>query len=197
MHEANGSPFPVHVSYVSAALRRRPDRVTSRPGSASPHELGTVSTVIDQSGSTNTSAADAQTDDSLDSQRYPGETLGLPESGAGSLASMVRRVGAIFIDWFVCTFIVVALIRPAKVDVELWTLLVFALQDFVLTSLTGLTLGKRLVGIRVVRLDGRWIGPLWGLLRTVLLLLIIPALFMNADQRGLQDRAANTAVVRI
>jgi len=143
------------------------------------------------------SAADADAEDPLDTQRYPGETLGLPESGRGSLASMIRRVGALFIDWFVCTFIVVALIRPAKTDVELWTLLVFALQDFVLTSLTGLTIGKRLVGIRVVRLDGKWIGPLWGLLRTVLVLLVVPALFMNADQRGLQDRAANTAVVRL
>jgi uncharacterized RDD family membrane protein YckC len=110
---------------------------------------------------------------------------------------MIRRVGAIFIDWFACTFIVLALIRPNPADVGLWTLLIFAAQDFVLTSLTGLTLGKRLLGIRVVRLDGRWIGPLWGLVRTVLILLIVPALFMNADQRGLQDRAANTAVVRI
>ncbi|HUC58688.1 MAG TPA: RDD family protein [Streptosporangiaceae bacterium] len=153
--------------------------------------------MIDQSGSTNRSAADSETDDPLDSQRYMGETLGLPESGRGSLASMVRRVGAIFIDWFMCMFIVLALIRPSQTDVGLWTLLIFGIQDFLLTSLTGLTIGKRLVGIRVVRLDGRWIGPVWGLLRTVLLLLIVPALFMNADQRGLQDRAANTVVVRL
>jgi uncharacterized RDD family membrane protein YckC len=143
------------------------------------------------------STADPENDDPLDSQRYPGETLGLPESGPGSLASMVRRVGALFIDWFLCTFIVLALIRPARADVGLWTLLVFAVQDYVLTSLTGLTVGKRVVGIRVVRLDGRWIGPLWGLIRTVLIMLVVPALFMNADQRGLQDRAANTAVIRL
>ena len=153
--------------------------------------------MIDQPGSTRTSAANADADDPLDTQRYPGETLGLPESGSGSLASMVRRVGAIFIDWFACMFIVLALIRPVQADIGLWTLLIFACQDYLLTSLTGLTLGKRVMGIRVVRLDGRWIGPVWGLIRTVLLLLIVPALFMNADQRGLQDRAANTAVVRI
>ncbi len=162
-------------------------------GAALPRGLGSVSTVTEQSGT----AANLETEDPLDSQRYPGETLGLPESGRGSLASMVRRVGAIFIDWFVCMFIVVALIRPASTDVGLWTLLIFGIQDFLLTSMIGITIGKRLVGIRVARLDGRWIGPLWGLLRTVLLLLIIPALFMNADQRGLNDRAANTAVVRI
>lgn len=110
---------------------------------------------------------------------------------------MSRRIGAIFIDWLLCTFIVVALIRPARADVEVWTLLVFAAQDFVLTALTGLTIGKRLLGIRVVRLDGKIVGPLWGLLRTVLLLTAIPPLLVDRDLRGLHDRASHTAVVRI
>ncbi|HYK31896.1 MAG TPA: RDD family protein [Streptosporangiaceae bacterium] len=128
---------------------------------------------------------------------YPGQELGLPETGRGSIASMSRRVGALFIDWLLCTFIVVALIRPARADVEYWTLLVFAAQDFVLTALTGLTIGKRLLGIRVARLDGKMVGPLWGLLRTVLLLAVIPPLLVNRDLRGLHDRASNTAVVRL
>ena len=110
---------------------------------------------------------------------------------------MGRRVGALFIDWLLCTLIVVALIRPNRADVEIWTLLVFAAEDFVLTALTGLTIGKRLLGIRVARLDGKMIGPLWGLLRTVLLLTVIPPLLHDRDSRGLHDRAANTAVVRI
>lgn len=110
---------------------------------------------------------------------------------------MGRRIGALFIDWLLCTFIVVALIRPAKGDVEVWTLIVFAAQDFVLTALTGLTVGKRLLGIRVVRLDGKMIGPLWGLLRTVLLLTVVPPLIHDQDTRGLHDRASNTAVIRI
>ncbi len=36
----------------------------------------------------------------------------MPPSGPGSVASMSRRLGALFIDWLICTFIVVALIRP-------------------------------------------------------------------------------------
>lgn len=131
-----------------------------------------------------------------DGPGYPGQELGLPETGRGSIASMSRRIGAIFIDWLLCTFIVVALIRPARADVETWTLLVFAAQDFVLTALTGLTIGKRLLGIRVARLDGKMVGPLWGLLRTVLLLTVVPPLLLNRDLRGLHDRASNTAVVR-
>ena len=128
---------------------------------------------------------------------YPGEDLGLPETGAGSIASMSRRLGAIFIDWLLCTFIVVALIRPARPDVEYWTLLVFGAQDYLLTALTGLTIGKRLMGIRVARLDGKMIGLLWGFLRTLILLTVVPTLLMNRDLRGLHDRASNTAVLRI
>jgi len=130
-------------------------------------------------------------------QGYPGQDLGLPEAGPGSIASMSRRVGAIFVDWLLCTLIVIALVRPARQDVSYWTLLVFAAEDFVLTALTGLTIGKRLLGIRVARLDGKMIGPLWGLVRTVLLLTVIPPLLVNRDLRGLHDRASNTAVVRI
>jgi len=128
---------------------------------------------------------------------YPGEDLGLPESGPGSISSMTRRIGAIFIDWLLCTFIVVAIIRPARPDVEYWTLLVFAVQDYLLTALTGFTIGKRLLGIRVARLDGKMVGLLWGLVRTILVLTVIPTLLLNRDLRGLHDRASNTAVLRI
>ena len=121
----------------------------------------------------------------------------MPSSGPGSISGMARRIFALFIDWLLCTFIVVAVIRPARVDIEYWTFLIFAVQDLVLTALTGFTIGKRLLGIRVVRLDGKMIGPLWGLLRTVLLLTVIPPLLVNRDLRGLHDRASNTAVVRV
>jgi uncharacterized RDD family membrane protein YckC len=129
---------------------------------------------------------------------YPGQDLGLPATGRGAIAGMGRRLGAIFIDWLLCTFIVVALIRPSsQADVEYLTLAVFAAQDFVLTALTGLTLGKRLLGIRVVRLDGKIIGPVWGFVRTLLLLTVVAPLLTDRDLRGLHDRAANTAVVRL
>lgn len=126
---------------------------------------------------------------------YPGANLGLPQAGRGAIAGMGRRLGAIFIDWLLCTFIVVALIRPPQAHVEYWTLAIFALQDFVLTGFIGLTIGKRLMGIRVVRLDGKMVGPLWALLRTLLLLAVVPPLLSDRDLRGLHDRAANTAVV--
>lgn len=127
---------------------------------------------------------------------YPGEDLGLPEAGRGSVSGWGRRLGALFIDWMVCTLLVVALVRPPAPDVELWTLAIFGLQDLILTSVTGLTLGKLALRIRVVRLDGRMLGVGWAFIRTFLLLLVVPPLVADKDLRGLHDRASNTVVVR-
>ena len=127
-----------------------------------------------------------------DRPAYPGEKFGLPEDGPRSVASMGRRVIALLIDWVVCTLIAVALFHD-----QYWTLVVFAVQDYLLTALAGMTLGKRLVGIRVARLDGKPVGLLWGLVRTLLLLTVIPPLVTDRDLRGLHDRAANTIIIRL
>lgn len=132
-----------------------------------------------------------------DSPGYPGKDLGLPEAGPGAVVGMARRVGALLIDWLVCWVIVLAAIRPPAADVGFWTLLLFAAQDYVFTALTGFTVGKLLLRIRVARLDGRMVGFGWGLVRTLLLLTIVPPLIVDKDLRGLHDRAADTAVVRL
>ena len=127
-----------------------------------------------------------------DRPAYPGEKFGLPEAGPRSVGSMGRRLGALLIDWAVCTLIAAALFHD-----QYWTLVVFAVQDYLLTSLTGLTLGKRLTGIRAARLDAKPVGLLWGLVRTLLLLTVVPPLVADRDLRGLHDRAANTIVIRL
>lgn len=35
------------------------------------------------------------------SEKYPGQRLGLPQTGPGSLARTGRRIGALFLDWLV------------------------------------------------------------------------------------------------
>jgi uncharacterized RDD family membrane protein YckC len=132
-----------------------------------------------------------------DHSGYPGKDLGLPEAGQGSVAGMARRTGAIVIDWLLCMLIVVTAINPPQADVAIWTLLIFAAQDCVFTALTGFTIGKLILRIRVVRLDGRGIGAGWALVRTVLLLAVVPPLITDKDLRGLHDRAANAAVIRV
>ena len=42
---------------------------------------------------------------------YPGERLGLPREGRGSLASWSQRIWALVIDWAACT-IVAGLLQP-------------------------------------------------------------------------------------
>jgi uncharacterized RDD family membrane protein YckC len=127
---------------------------------------------------------------------YPGADLGLPEAGPGSVARTGSRLGAIVIDWLLC-WVIAAAITGSFLRTGFWTLLVFAAQDYVLTALLGLTIGKRLLRIRVTRADGRIPGPGWAAVRTGLLVLVIPALISDRNLRGLHDRAADTVVVRL
>jgi hypothetical protein len=123
---------------------------------------------------------------------YPGQGLGLPERGPGSVASMPRRVLALLIDWLLSMVIAYWLTHN-----QFWTIAVFAVETYILTALTGTTVGKRLAGIRVVRLSGGPVGFGWALVRTVILLTVVPPLLTDRDLRGLHDRASDTVVVRI
>lgn len=135
---------------------------------------------------------------------YPGQYYGLPESGPGSVAGWSRRLVALLIDWLACSLIVIAFFyhptagHAADVLTEPrpWTPAVFFVEDFLLTALTGITIGKRLLGLRVIRLDGRPVGLIRAFVRTLLLMLVVPAIMMDRDLRGLQDKAAKTIVVR-
>lgn len=125
--------------------------------------------------------------------QYPGEDLGLPEQGPRSVARMSRRIAALFVDWLLCLLITLSFTRHPQV----LAIGVFAAEVWLLTALTGFTVGKRLLGIRVARLDGKPVGFWWALVRTVLLLTLIPPLVNDSDLRGLHDRAANTVVIKI
>jgi uncharacterized RDD family membrane protein YckC len=122
---------------------------------------------------------------------YPGERFGLPAHGAGSVSGFRRRLAALCVDWLLCSVIALAL------HSRYWTTAIFAAEAYLLTALTGFTVGKRLLGIRVARLDGNPVGFGWAFVRTALLLIVIPALLNDRDQRGLHDRAANTIVIRV
>ena len=122
---------------------------------------------------------------------YPGQRFGLPEHGQRSVAGVGRRLLALLADWLICTIIALLALRN-----QVWTLPIFAAEVYVLTAATGFSIGKRLLGLRVVRLDNRPVGFAWSLVRLVLLLLIVPPLVFDKDLRGLHDRAAGTVVIR-
>ncbi|MEU1970445.1 RDD family protein [Microbacterium sp. NPDC019599] len=124
-------------------------------------------------------------------ERYPGERLGLPREGAGSIARLGRRVGALFIDYGAAY-----LISGFWGWDPLAILAIFAIiQIAFLPTLQG-SPGHRLFGLRLVRADGAWAGLWRPIVRTLLLVLVIPAVIWDADQRGLHDKAAGTVLLR-
>lgn len=122
-----------------------------------------------------------------------GERLGLPGEGPGSLATLGRRVPALFLDWFACMGVSALLFEGSSAA----TLLVFLVENIVLVGFLGFTLGHRVFGIGVRRVDGAlFVGPLRAAVRSVLLCLVIPAVVWDGDGRGLHDRGAGTVLVR-
>jgi uncharacterized RDD family membrane protein YckC len=140
-----------------------------------------------------------------DTPAYPGKRFGLPQDGPMSVAPMGRRLIALIVDWVLCYLIASSLVRhnvftvtDARYQDAQWAaLLLFVVEVYLLTSVSGLTVGKRLLGIRTIRTDGSVPGFKWAALRTALLVCVIPACLSDRDLRGLHDRAADTIVVRI
>lgn len=141
--------------------------------------------------------------DSAPVNAYPGERLGRPEKGSGSVGRLGRRVGALLIDYAAATLIATAFFGydqfalPAEAGLSLFApMLVFAAMQIVFVPLLGGSPGHRIVGMRMELLHGGWTGLWRPVVRTALLLLVIPAVVFDADQRGLHDKVAGTILVR-
>ena len=135
-----------------------------------------------------------------DPDDYPGRRLGMPERGSGSLARSGRRLLAVLCDWFICTVIAAGLMQYRLGEGGLGPfkpLAVFVVMNVLLVGTMGSTIGHRLFGIRVVALGGASAGPILAVIRTVLLVLVIPAVIWDRDTRGFHDKIAGTAPVRI
>lgn len=126
-----------------------------------------------------------------DSPNWAGKRLGLPEKGAGSLAKVGRRAIALAIDWALSMLVSGAFFNSDNSA----TLGFFMLQQWLLVATLGSSFGHRILGLRVVKLDGTHVGLIPSLIRIVLILLVIPAVIWDADNRGLHDKAAKTALV--
>lgn len=130
--------------------------------------------------------------DPVTAQDWPGQRLGLPAGGPGSVGRPGRRVVALVLDWAASSLVSVAFFAH-----DPWaTLAVFTAEQVLLVGTLGAGFGHVLVGLRVRRLDGSLPGPWKALVRAVLLAVVIPAVVHDADQRGLHDRAAGTVLLR-
>lgn len=123
---------------------------------------------------------------------YPGERLGLPETGRGSVGRVGRRLAGVAIDWACAVVVSIAFFQYDPIA----TMSVFAIVQILFIPTLGGSPGHRLVGLRVVGLQGGWVGLWRPIVRTVLLVLVIPAAIWDVDQRGLHDKAAGTVLLR-
>ncbi|MCD9197484.1 RDD family protein [Aeromicrobium wangtongii] len=118
--------------------------------------------------------------------------------------SLMRRLGALLIDWIVAALSAVAIAGvnypPAPLDQDASQTFIiigfFILEVGLLSGLLGRSIGKRVMGLRLENRNGQPIGVPRALLRTALLCLVLPAIVMTEDKRGLHDLAAGSRVVR-
>ncbi|MCD4535554.1 RDD family protein [Nocardioides sp. cx-169] len=123
----------------------------------------------------------------------------IPES-----ASWPRRILALFVDWFVSTLAVIAIVgldeygEPGS-DAQFYVLVVYVVESALFTWLLGGSFGKLVTRLRVVPADGRLrpLNPLKALLRQVMVALVIPPLIYRPDGRGLHDLVAGTVTVTL
>jgi uncharacterized RDD family membrane protein YckC len=130
---------------------------------------------------------------------YPGQQLGLPESGRGSLAGWRARVAALILDWAASMAVAVGLFGTTVVTGSGWqawmTLATFFVESTLLVTVASGSFGQLICRIAVVRLDTKPVGFPRAALRQALICLALPPLIIGPDRRGLQDLAATTVVV--
>ena len=135
----------------------------------------------------------------IPAEPYPGQRLGLPASGRGSLAGWRARVAALLLDWAASMAVAVGVFGTEVVtgsDWQAWmTLATFFVESTLLVTVASGSFGQLICRIAVVRLDTKPVGLPRAALRQALICLALPPLVIGPDRRGLQDLAATTVVV--
>jgi hypothetical protein len=133
-------------------------------------------------------------------QPYPGEALGLPERGPRSLAPTGRRLAALLVDWLLAYGIAALGMTLGLISFRLlsWAVLaIWLILGVLAVRLFEFTPGQFTLGLKVISIDKRMhVGIGRAVVRGVLITFVIPALFVDVDGRGVQDRVTATAVVR-
>lgn len=139
------------------------------------------------------------TSPSMSEDQYPGQSLQLPRAGRGSLASWNARLAALVIDWAACMILSRLLFGDGVLrgfGWERWApMALYFLQKTVLTALASGSFGQLVSRIAVVRLDREPLGWLRSALRAGMKVLVVPAVVIGAERRGLDDLALGTVVV--
>lgn len=138
----------------------------------------------------------------LPMSRFPGERLGLPETGPKSVGRVGRRFGAIILDWFISALVLMLITGQDYLSIssspqgQLQLLGVFVALQILAIWAVGGSIGHRIMRLYVVNIHGgslTWWRPI---ARSVLLALVIPALVWDSDQRGFHDKIAGTLLLK-
>ena len=131
---------------------------------------------------------------------FPGQRLGLPAHGPGSLTGMGRRLGALLIDWFIAYGLAALALSLGWYGYGFLStaiLVIWLILGTAAVRLFEFTPGQYVLGLRVASLDHReHVGIGRAAIRGLLIALVVPPLFTDADGRGLHDRVTGTGVVR-
>lgn len=127
----------------------------------------------------------------------------MPQTGTGSIARPGRRIGALLIDYVAATIIATGFLGydqfalPAEAGLTMFAPMgVFALLQILFIPTAGGSPGHRILGMRVVRLAGGWVGVWRPVVRTLLIVVVIPAVIWDADQRGIHDKLTGLVLIR-
>ena len=112
-----------------------------------------------------------------------------------------KRILALIFDWVAAILVVQVIPNGPDYGTQtnsLLTLIVFATEVALFTWLMGSSFGQRIVGLRVRDLIKDSNPTLvQSLIRTLLIVLLIPPLLADAAGRGLHDRIAKSKITNV
>jgi hypothetical protein len=133
-------------------------------------------------------------------ESFPGKSLGLPPSGPGSLASWQSRIAALIIDWAASMAVAAGLFGSAVLTGGGWRawmiLAVFFVESTILSALAGGSFGQLCSKVGIARLDRRPLGFGRAVVRAALVCLVLPALIVGPERRGLHDVLVGTVAIK-
>jgi uncharacterized RDD family membrane protein YckC len=113
----------------------------------------------------------------------------------------LKRILALIFDWVAAILVVQVIPNGPEYGTQsnsLLTLLVFAIEVTLFTWMMGSSFGQRIVGLRVRDLIKDSNPTLvQSLIRTLLIVLLVPPLLADAEGRGLHDRIAKMKITNV
>ncbi|GGA57976.1 RDD family protein [Pseudoclavibacter endophyticus] len=125
-----------------------------------------------------------------ENNKYPGYRLGFPEEGRGSMAGFWRRLGGLVVDWASALGIGNALFGGEAIAISA----IFLVLTAVSIIMFGGSLGHLVFGMQVTTLAGEQPGWWRPAVRQLLLILVLPAIVWDSDNRGGHDIVSGLAL---